>query len=136
MKTPRPMIFLAAIATAAVLALGGCGKDEAAATAIQPEARALLAHVPADTPYLGANLAPLPDEIIDLQFQRYAPVTAEAQKVLAEIRADMESDAPTDAADRIALAILVELDGKLSRAGLESLGLRTPGGGFARVRVA
>lgn len=123
MNTPRPMLFLAAVAAAATLALGGCGKDEAAATAIEPEALALLAHVPADTPYLGANLAPVPDEIIDLAFQRYAPVTAEAQKVLAAVREEMESDAPTDAADRIALAILVELDGKLSRAGLESLGL-------------
>jgi len=122
MNTSRPMLFLAAVAAAATLALGGCGKDEPAVADIQPEALALLAHVPAGTPYLGANLAPLPDEIVDLQFQRFAPVTAEAQKVLAEVRAELESGAQVDTADRLALAVLAELDGKLSRAGLESLG--------------
>ncbi|MEJ2383889.1 MAG: hypothetical protein P8Y54_05760 [Xanthomonadales bacterium] len=122
MNTIRPL--LAALLGAAILVLTGCGRDEPAPLAdVTPEARSLLAHVPSDTPYLAANLAALPDEIIDLQFQRYAPVTAEAQRVLDDLRADLESESASETADRLALAILSELDGKLSRAGLESLGL-------------
>jgi len=121
MNTMRnPLLALAA----ATLLLAGCGKDTPEATVdITPETRALLAHVPADTPYLAGNLAAMPDAIIDLQFQRYAPVTAEAQKVLDDLRAGLESEHPSGSADRLVLAVLSELDGKLSRAGLESLGL-------------
>jgi hypothetical protein len=120
-KTRNHLLLLAG---ALALMLAGCGKDEPAAVAdITPEARALLAYVPADTPFLAGNLAALPDEIIDLQFQRYAPVTAEAQKVLDDLRAELGAESSADPADRLALAVLSELDGKLSRAGLESLGV-------------
>ena len=119
-KTRTQLLLLAG---ALALMLAGCGKDEPAVTDITPEARSLLAYVPADTPYLAGNLAALPDEIIDLQFQRYAPVTAEAQKVLDDLRAELGSESSADSADRLALAVLSELDGNLSRAGLESLGL-------------
>ena len=121
----RTRTHLLVLAGAAALLLAGCGRDEpeAAPTTITPEARSLLAHVPADTPYLGGNLAALPDEIIDLQFQRFAPVTAEAQKVLDELRSGLESEQPSDPADRLVLAVLSELDGNLSRTGLASLGL-------------
>jgi hypothetical protein len=122
MKKTRTHLLL--LAGAAALMLAGCGRDEPEVTVeISPEARSLLAHVPADTPYLAGNLAALPDEIIDLQFQRYAPVTAEAQRMLDDLQAGLESETSADPADRLVLAILSELDGKLSRAGLESLGL-------------
>jgi hypothetical protein len=123
MNRMNPIRLALACTLAATLALAGCGREEPAATEITPAARSLLAHVPADTPYLGGNLAPLPGEIVDAQFQRFAPVTAEAQNVLNDIKADLAGrTADSEAADRLALAVLSELDGKLNRAGLESLG--------------
>ena len=90
MKKTRTHLLL--LAGAAALMLAGCGRDEPEVTVeISPEARSLLAHVPADTPYLAGNLAALPDEIIDLQFQRYAPVTAEAQRMLDDLQAGVLS---------------------------------------------
>ena len=60
MKKTRTHLLL--LAGAAALMLAGCGRDEPEVTVeISPEARSLLAHVPADTPYLAGNLAALPD---------------------------------------------------------------------------
>jgi hypothetical protein len=83
----------------------------------------LLAYVPTDSPYLGGNLEPTPNDVIDGFLQKWEPVTAALQTRLATIRTQMESQPDTtDAAHRLALSLLQELDGKLNRPGLESLG--------------
>lgn len=112
------------VATALVLALAACGRDEESATGA---GNALLDFVPADTPYLAANLEPLPEDVVDAYLQRVQPVLDEMQTQLSKARADLEGQEPTgvdgDSGDRLALALLRELDGKLSREGLNSLGL-------------
>jgi len=119
--------FRLAVATLllAVLAVA-CSRSE------EPEAttNALLAYVPADTPYLAANLEPLPATVIDAYLSRMQPALDEVQAQLTAARAELEA-ARSDTADpgqddpagRLALAVLRQLDGKLSRAGLASLGL-------------
>ncbi len=91
---------------------------------------ALLDYIPADTPYLAANLEPLPEDVVDAYLQKLQPVFDEMQIQLSAARRELEtgqsedaSGAGEDPAARLALALIRELDGKLSRAGLSTLGL-------------
>jgi hypothetical protein len=117
---------LVTVSLALTLSLGACSKSEEPAAEATPESGSLLSHVPAGTPYLVANLRPIPDAVIDANFARFEPVAAELQTHLAETKAGLQSDNPDvtgDAfTDNLLLAVLQELDGKLNRAGLESLG--------------
>lgn len=110
------------VATALALALGACSRDEESAAA---GGNALLDYVPADTPYLAANLEPLPEDVVNAWLQRLQPVLDETQAQLSAARAELEENtqAADDPDERLALALLRELDGKLSREGLDSLGL-------------
>ena len=91
---------------------------------------ALLDYIPAETPYLAANLEPLPEGVVDAYLQRLQPVFDEMQIQLSAARRELEAGqseeattAGVDPAARLALALIRELDGKLSRAGLSTLGL-------------
>ena len=110
------------VATALALALGACSRDEESAAGA---GNALLDFVPADTPYLAANLEPLPEDVVNAYLQRLQPVLDEMQSQLSAARAELEGNtqAADDPGERLALALLRELDGKLSREGLDSLGL-------------
>jgi hypothetical protein len=83
-----------------------------------------LSFVPADTPYVVANLDPVPDEVIDTFLERLQPVLDTMQSQLTSARDKLESEQinPDDPGARIAHAVLMELDGKLNRPGLESMG--------------
>jgi hypothetical protein len=120
----RQALFAAVL----TLTLGACSRDEepTAAGADNP----LLVYVPADTPYVAANLERLPEDVIDGYLQRMQPAIDEMQLQLTALRADLETArvesggaADADPASSLALAVLSELDGKLSRSGLSSLGL-------------
>lgn len=126
---------LVALFLVSTLALTACGKDnstETSATEASNSAgkNSLLALVPADTPYLGGSLQPMPDAVIDSYIQRFEPAIASLQLELDKARMKLEKN-PEQLADepmaRIAHAILIEVDGKLSRSGLESLGLEVGG---------
>jgi hypothetical protein len=120
---------LAFFAATLSLALAACERGEEPA-ASSGAGNVLLDYVPADTPFLAANLEPLPEDVIDAYLERLQPVFDEMQIQLSTARHDLETGETEDpgAADedpgkRLALALLRELDGKLSRAGLASLGL-------------
>jgi hypothetical protein len=113
---------LAAVAAVMLLTVSACGKDEAK-PAIGGSSNTLLSYVPPATPFLAANLQPTPGEVIDSFLLKASPVLITAQAELVRIRAKLESQ--PDAADtgsKLLLALLQELDGKLNRPGLESLG--------------
>ena len=117
---------LALAATLLALFAAACSRSEETA---EP-ANVLLAHVPADTPYLAANLEALPENVIDAYLTRMQPALDEMQTQLSSARAGLEADqegsggpAEGDTAERLALATLRQLDGNLSRAGLSGLGL-------------
>lgn len=110
------------VATALAFALGACSRDEEFDAGA---GNALLDYVPADTPYLAANLEPLPEDVVNAYLQRLQPVLDEMQVQLSVARTELEdgSQPVDDPEERLALALLRELDGKLSREGLDSLGL-------------
>lgn len=119
-RTALPATLLASLLA---LTLAACGRDDAPAGA----GNVLLDYVPADSPYLAANLEPLPEDVADAYLQRVQPVLDELQTQLAAARTDLENEVGGDPGEafeeRLALAILRELDGNLSRQGLSSLGL-------------
>ena len=130
-------IRLAACAILSMILLGACTKsDEHQVATDSGSSNDLLSHVPADTPYLLANLEPVPEEVIDTFLLRLQPVLDSVQTQLSIARTEMESTAALPQGSEeakeashndemgvaLAHALLVELDGKLSRPGLESLG--------------
>jgi hypothetical protein len=128
--------YLALAAATTLLTLTACSKDEGSTQTAQPvtadsAAAALLAHVPSDSPYVFATIEPVPDDVIDHFIDRFQPAIGQMQQELETALADMEgSDAAAEGASgedlthaRLAVAILAELDGKLNRPGLQSLGL-------------
>lgn len=128
---------LLALGTTALLTITACGKNEDAATEAAAEvsatAQSLFAYVPRDTPYLAGNLEPPTDEVIDVFLQRFQPVLNTVQEELHQAREAIEAESP-DSTDsqlepnhdempiQLMHAVLQELDGKLNRQGLESLG--------------
>ena len=119
-------IRLTTLALVTLLSLGACGKsDESSEAAANAASNELLAFVPADTPYLFANLEPVPEDVIYTFLTRLQPVLDSMQSQLSIGRAEMESAEGENGDDptiRLAHALLLELDGNLSRSGLESIG--------------
>jgi hypothetical protein len=113
-------------ALAILLVANACGKSEDPVSAV-PDAGSndLLAYVPADTPYLAANLESIPENVLDSYLAKAQPVLDAMQDQLSQARQNMEADGNAGAVDpseRVAHALLSELDGNLNRAGLEGMG--------------
>lgn len=118
---------LSALSLLLVLSMGACGKaEDPAATEPAQLAKSILSLVPADTPYILANLQPIPEDVIDANFKRMEPLTTEMQAQLSGLKSGLASGGPSvtgdEFSDRLLLALLDEFDGKLNREGLESLG--------------
>ncbi|MDX1381059.1 MAG: hypothetical protein R3233_08055 [Xanthomonadales bacterium] len=112
----------ALLAAASALFLAACSDDAA-------DGNPLLAHVPADAPYVFANLERTPEPVVEAWVERMQPVMDEMQRGLdlareeiAAAQASGESSEEDAAMIGILEAVLAELDGKLNRTGLESLG--------------
>jgi hypothetical protein len=118
---------LTTIALLTILSLGACSKNEEPPVAsVSVTANELLSYVPADTPYLFANLEPVPEDVMDTFLTRLQPVLDSMQSQLSVVRTELESAEDghgDDPGARFAHAFLLELDGKLNRSGLESMGL-------------
>lgn len=119
---------LALLSISLLLGISACSKTEDTETVeVSQAASELLSYVPADTPYLLGSLEPPPDAVVDTYLARAEPVLIELQSQLAQAKAELEAsgvqDQEDDPAARLALAILEELDGKLNRAGLVSMGI-------------
>jgi hypothetical protein len=117
---------LTTLSLVTLLVLAACGKSEESTEATAGTAtNELLAYVPADTPYLFANLEPVPEDVIDTYLTRLQPVLDSMQAQLSIGQAEMasaEGENEDDPTVRLAHALLLELDGNLNRSGLESLG--------------
>lgn len=107
----------AVLAVTTALLLASCARTDHAA----PE-NPLLAFVGADTPYLFANLQPLPAEVVDVYLERVGPTLGLAQALLDDIDFEVAAGAEGNEGARLAAAVFEELDGKFNRAGIESLG--------------
>ena len=110
----------AALAAGMSLALIACNQAGDAAAETN---NFLLAYVPADTPYLAGNLEPIPEDVIESAFRRAQPALDAVQDVLAGSRIRFSGSSAEDNPQLAIMAAIVdELNGKLSRQGLESLG--------------
>ena len=114
---------LAALVVASLAMLFACSKEDVPQTISSAAGNTLLSYVPVASPYLAANLEPVPNEVIDSFLEKAAPVLLTLQAELVSERARLESEpGAVDTESKLALALLQELDGKLNRPGLESLG--------------
>ena len=119
-----PSFRLAVLAALSLSLISGCGKDASEAALPAVSDNALLGFAPAGTPYLAGDLEPLPDAVIDAMLHRAQPVLTALQAELDEAQTVLQDAPPgSDRGGRVLLAVLQELDGKLSRNGLQSLGL-------------
>lgn len=111
-----PMRLSSLLALALVLA--ACGKDR--------DGAAPLAFAPADTPYVFANLEPMPDAVIDSWSKLMTPVQAAYAAMLEEARAKIEQDDDPEKARRT-LAVMELFQDKLSLEGWERIGFTRKG---------
>lgn len=115
------------------LALAGCGDDEATPASIAGStatgAGTPLAFVPADTPYVFANVEGWPQEVIDKWAELIAPVQAGYRESLARARVEVAKEAkngdPDDA--RKALAVMELFEDKLTLDGWQRIGFSRSG---------
>ncbi|MDX1555448.1 MAG: hypothetical protein R3212_05425 [Xanthomonadales bacterium] len=83
----------------------------------------LLAYIPSDSPYFAGNLEPIPSDVIEAAFRRAQPVLDLVQEMLGDTSIRLSGSAAQENPEMaIVGAVLDELDGKLSREGLESIG--------------
>lgn len=100
---------------AGAVVFGGCNKDGGDGALKSLDAAAYLARIPADTPFAMVSLTPMPRSFTDGIGESMAPLADMLQARMAELK--------QETTDPLGKALLAELDGKLSRKGMESLGV-------------
>ncbi len=84
-------------------------------------------HIPADTPYVFADIEPFPYDDLDWQFiESYGSLVTELREQLTAEARNMPGDS-VDKELQLVLAILDELDGNMSPEGLKNLGVAIQG---------
>lgn len=111
--------LLASLIAASLLA-AGCSQDSGQPGASASSDGDLLAYVPADTPYVFGNLEPTPEEVTEFFLTRMQPALDLVQEKLSTYLPTLQEEGSDEA--KLVTAILSELDGNLSRSGIESMG--------------
>ena len=121
MKFNRTLVLI----TSAALLLTACGKEsDDAVVAVNENANPLLAYVPADTTYVFADLEPAPEEITDAYVNRFQPVLDVMSEQIKQFQANYEAGELQDnQMAHLAMAVLDELGGSLSKENLDRLGI-------------
>lgn len=117
--------LLSLVAACALFACGGSSKP--AAVTLNGQAwvpPAVLVNVPADTPYLMAQLAPMSQEFRDMMFAQADAKIENALKMMAALPADFDRSG-LPAWIRVAFAWMDELKGKDSKHWSREMGLDT-----------
>jgi len=119
---------LFATAVIAALFLNGCGgsdEEPAAGAADLGEAGAILQYVPADSPYVFANLAPLPDDVMDKLEPSIDRILEAYETILQEVlvMATEEAEASGNSEESAkAMAVVGEISSLMSMDGLRGAG--------------
>lgn len=126
----RRLVMTAGLISAVV----ACNKDADKATpgeatsavkaaAPKPALPGFLKFVPADTPYVFANLEPAPKAVFDKLMAKIEPMMSEMNGLLdAELARLAAAGDTAEPSDKVARAILEEFKGRLNQKGLEELG--------------
>ena len=112
----------------AAFALAACEKEEPTApTSLLSSNETILRYVPADTPYVIANVEPLPDKLMDKLEPKIDDILKSYQVVLREVVAMKQSELTDEQRDsedaKKAAAVIDELTTLLSMEGLRGAGL-------------
>lgn len=116
-------IRFTALALPLALALAACGKKAPPDT--------LLGYVPADTPYVFANLEPTPKAINDAWMKSFEPMLGHYETMLNSTAKALEAEdaegdpAVRERAARVIRALAAEFSGKLTLEGIQTLGFST-----------
>lgn len=118
------LVLMAVIAT---FTLYGCsGSDEQTEVADLSAASEILQYVPADSPYVFASLAPLPDEVMDKLEPNIDRILAGYETVLQElvvmVAAEAEASGENSEESAKAIAVIGELSSLMSMDGLRGAG--------------
>lgn len=97
-----------------------------AACGSKPDEDSPLAFVPADTPYVFANLKGIPEKVSEPWFALQEPLNAAYGEFLAAMRNDAANLPGRGAGERL-LPLLELFEGKLSAQGFEEMGFRRDG---------
>ena len=97
-----------------------------AACGSKPDEDSPLAFVPADTPYVLANLEGVPEKVSDPWFALQEPLNTAYGEFLATVRNDAANRPGPGSGERL-LPLLELFDGKLSAQGFEAMGFRRDG---------
>lgn len=112
-KTATPLL----LALTGCLALSACSSREVRTTP--------LAYVPHDTPYVFANLEPVPDQVTEAWWALFEPVRAAFSETLAKVR--KQAAAADDEAARRTLAVMDLFEDKFTLEGWERIGFTRRG---------
>jgi hypothetical protein len=108
----------------AALLLGACSKEPGEDLAVVANTNPLLAHVPADTAYVYADLEQVPEEITDAYVDRFQPVLDVISQQIGQFQADYQAGKHQgEPMALLATAVLDELGGSLSKESLDRLGI-------------
>jgi len=122
---------LALIASAALIFTACSKESDEAVVAVTENTNPLLAYVPADTPYVFADLESIPEEITDAYVTRFQPAMDVASTQVEQFRNDFAAgEYQGNAMAQLAAAVLDELGGELTAENLEKFGI-TPQAHYA-----
>jgi len=123
MKFSRTILLILGSA----LLLMACSKDaDQASVAVKQNTNPLLAHVPADTAYVYADLEQVPEAVTDAYVTRFQPALDVLTKKIDEFQAKYQAgDHEGKQAARLASAVLDELGGSLNEESLNRIGIST-----------
>lgn len=122
-----PLMLLAGLLTLSVGAMGCGPKKPTDGSLISGKVKTpeYFRYIPADTPYVVANMAPLPYDQLDWD------VFSTSSQSLATLRQTIDKDLAksndNSRAARVVQALLHELDGNMSKQGLEARGITLAG---------
>jgi hypothetical protein len=119
------LIRTLAIIVSATLIFTACSKEsDDAVFAVEENTNPLLAYVPADTPYVFADLESVPEEITDAYVTRFQPAMDIMSKHVEQFQSDFAAGKFQDnAMAQLAAAILDALGGDLSAENLKKFGM-------------
>lgn len=114
-----------ALIVIATLFFTACGKDsDETVAAVKENTNNLLAHAPADTAYVFANLEPAPEKITNAYVERFQPILDIMSEEVNKFQEDYNAgNLEGNEIARLAMAFLDELGGDLSTENLEKLGI-------------
>ena len=121
MKFIRTLVLITSMA----LLLAACSKEsDDAVVVVKENANPLLAYVPTDTAYVFADLEPAPAEITEVYVNRFQPVLDVMSEQIKQFQSDYQAGELQDnQMANLAMAVLDELGGSLSKESLNKLGI-------------